>query len=88
MTDDCKVVKQNNCKLVARNVTEVIPTVDCQKDGEKKEYKTCKKVDKQLMISKLTCEVKALPSCKTEVVEKVIRSTWDSLHELIQITIY
>ena len=83
MTDDCKVVKWKNCKLVPRDVAFTVPKVDCQ-DGEKVEYKTCKRVDKEIMTTELTCEVKSEPSCKPKVVKKVIRSTWESFHKLIQ----
>ena len=78
MTDDCKVVKWKNCKLVPRDVAFTVPKVDCQ-DGEKVEYKTCKRVDKEIMTSQLTCEVKSEPSCKPEIVTKVRRSKWEGL---------
>ena len=81
VTDDCKVVKWNNCRLVARNVTENVPKVDCIKNEENKmEYKTCKTLDKEIMTSQKTCEMKPVPSCKSKVVKKVIRSTWEIFH--------
>jgi len=69
VTDDCKVVKWKNCKLVPRDVAFTVPKVNCT-DGEKVVYKTCKRVEKDIMTSQLTCEVKFEPSCKPEVVTK------------------
>ena len=65
------------------DIPDVVPKVYCE-DGEKIEYKTCETKDKEIMTSKLTCEVKSEPSCKPKVVKKVIRSTWESFHKLIQ----
>ena len=85
---DCKVVRWNNCILVARDEPEWVPKVDCQKNEEiKMDYKTCKTSNKEIMTRQQTCEVKAVQSCEPKVVKKVIRSTWKSFHELIQKTI-
>ena len=54
----------------------------------KEEYETCQKEDETIMTSQKICEVKSVPSCKSEVVKKVIRSTWESCHKLIQNAIY
>ena len=54
----------------------------------KEEYETCQKEDETITTSQKICEVKSVPSCKSEVVKKVIRSTWESCHKLIQNAIY
>ena len=83
MTDDCKVEEWRKCELVPIDIPDVVPKVYCEY-GEKIEYKACETKDKEIMTSKLTCEVKSEPSCKPKVVKKVITYTWESFHKLIQ----
>ena len=88
-TDNCHVFKWENCRLVPTDVPFTVPKSYCTDMCDlKEEYETCQKEDETITTSQKICEVKSVPSCKSEVVKKVIRSTWESCHKLIQNAIY
>ena len=65
----CEPVTWRECKLVPKQVDFKVPKITCE-DGEDIAYDDYIDVEKNQMVSKMTCEVKHATSCEPKVTNK------------------
>jgi len=85
-TDNCRVFKWENCTLVPTDVPFTVPKSYCtDRTDLKEEYETCQKEDETITTSKKICEVKSVPSCKSEVVKKCDTLEYEECKDVVDI---